>query len=243
MAVRPIKQFNGPFNELLPDCCEELQNRPLCGEKTRISRLLAGFRDHPDGLVMVSRRVDLPRPRWPHPTRRSGGADLHVLACWRVWAASGRLRARVALEQLSPGNQLDLAADGDVYPVAFPLGPQVQERWALDLVPLLDPHVYGVRAEEAVFDEVSGQAAGGAAGGGIFGYAQVVGEHACRDVAGPVPVRLWAERVEVLARGGRLAVEVPMYAAASQGVEAPHREDDGWESGRDFVGRAAGAGA
>jgi hypothetical protein len=25
-AVRPIKPFNGPFYELLPDCCEELQN-------------------------------------------------------------------------------------------------------------------------------------------------------------------------------------------------------------------------
>ncbi len=54
--------------------------------------------------------------------------------------------AELELDQLSPGNQLDLAADGDVYPAAFPLYPQVQERWALDLVPLLDPHLHGVSA-------------------------------------------------------------------------------------------------
>ena len=57
--------------------------------------------------------------------------------------------------QLSPRHQLHLAADGDVYLVATSFGLQVQEGWAVDLVPLLDPHLNGIRTEVAVLDEVA----------------------------------------------------------------------------------------
>jgi hypothetical protein len=122
-------------------------------KRTRISRLISGFRDPLDGLVVVFRRVAPPPPALAStyaPIRRRRPPRTR---CWRrVWAASGRLCACVALAQLSPGNELDLAADGDVYPVAFPMGPQVQERWALDLVPLLDPYVDGARPEVTMLD-------------------------------------------------------------------------------------------
>jgi hypothetical protein len=121
--------------------------------------------------------------------------------------------------QLAPGHHLHLAADVDLYLISVSGGLQVQERGAVDLVTLLDSHVYGVGSEVAMFEQVSGQATCGAAARRIFGDTEVVCEHAGREVAWTVVVRFRAEDIQVLSGAGHLRIAFPIYLAAPQGVQ------------------------
>src|ERR671913_301004 len=119
----------------------------------------------------------------------------------------------------------------DADPFSFSRCPQVQERGAADLVALLDPHVYGVGSEVAAFEQVGGEAASGAAGRRVFRDTEVVCEHAGREVAWTVVVRLRAEDIQVLSGAGHFRIAFPIYPAAPQGVQVPQRDDKCRKSG------------
>ena len=93
-----------------------------------------------------------------HPKRRDDAEERIAFLARAGEVLSASLEWRTVLQRLAEltvpllETLLDFAADGDVYLAAFPMGPQVQERWALDLVSLLDPHVDGVRPEVTMLD-------------------------------------------------------------------------------------------
>src|SRR5918995_267050 len=149
------------------------------------------------------------------------------------------LQIRPCSHQLSPRHHLYFATDVDGRLVSVSRGLQVQERGAVDLVTLLDSHVYGVGSEVAMFEQVSGQATCGAAGRRIFGDTEVVCEHAGREVAWTVVVRFRAEDIQVLSGAGHFRIAFPIDLAAPQGAQVSQRDDKCRKSGGYFLhGRA-----
>src|SRR5215208_5525914 len=137
--------------------------------------------------------------------------------------------------QLALGHHPYFTADVDPHLVSVPGGVQVQERGAVDLVTLLDSHVYGVGSEVDVFEEVSGQAACCAAGRRVFGDTEVVCERAGREVAWTVVERFWAEDIQILSFAGHLRIAFPIDLAAPQGVQVSQGDDKCRKSGGYFL--------